>query len=115
MGMLKCTFSQRTEGLCRERLVLTLIMLVIRPQVFEPQPAQEPPPPDPCRGWEWDLRLLLAPARHELHGEETHPSRVCLLACFFLSLCHNPLASTALFCALCALKLRAKSISSSTR
>lgn len=45
MGMLKSTFSQRTEALCREQLVLTLIMPVIRPQVFGPQPAQETPPP----------------------------------------------------------------------
>lgn len=50
MGVLSCTLSQRTEGLRREQLVLILIMLVIRPQVFEPQPAQELPPPDPRLG-----------------------------------------------------------------
>lgn len=66
MGMLKNTFSQRTEALCREQLVLTLITLVIRPQVFGPQPAQESPPPEPCLRREWDLGQLLAPARHKL-------------------------------------------------
>lgn len=66
MGMLKSTFSHCTEALCREQLVLTLIMLVIRPQVFGSQPAQEPPPPEPCLGKEWDPGLLLAPTRHEL-------------------------------------------------